>query len=315
VAIAVQSLRAFRAVMEVGSTNAAADRIGRTQPQLSRLISQLEDEIGFPLFDRERRRLVPTMRAHRFYQEVIRALDGLDSIKQVGEDLRLEADAQLRVIAPPYASYTVLPEALARYREIFPKGQFSLELVTRSTMGRWLSFHPFDIGIASLPFDAPAISSIPLAQVATVVVMACGHPLAAKKKIAAEDLGRYPFVALNSFTLLRRQLDRVLDDAGVKLRLVGETDTGLSACQLVAKGLGITVVDRLWVDAMPEGEVQYRQWEPGLRSSFGLIHPTATPLGPPARALADILKDIFKTRYKLHAEGQTRHSGSRPRRV
>ena len=297
-AIAVQGLRAFRAVMEVGSTGAAADRMGRTQPQLSRLISQLEDEIGFPLFDRERRRLVPTDRAHRFYQDVLRALDGLDSIKQIGEELRLEADAQLRVIAPPYASYTILPEALARYRHTYPNGQFSLELVTRSSMGRWLSFHHFDIGIASLPFDAPSISSIPLAQVQTVVVMPAGHPLAGKRRITVEDLGRYPFVALNTFTLIRRQLDRVLDDANVKLRLAGETDTGLSACQLVAEGVGISVVDRLWIDAMPPGTVEYRLWEPGVKSSFGLIHPSSVPLGTAARLLADILKDIFKTRYK-----------------
>ena len=296
-AIAVQSLRAFRAVMEVGSTSAAADRLGRTQPQLSRLISQLEGDIGFPLFDREHRALVPTARAHHFYQQVIRALDGLDSIKQVGEELRLEADAQLRVIAPPYASYTVLPEALARYRQLHPNGQFSLELVTRSSMGRWLSFHNFDIGIASLPFDAPSIGSIPLAQVDTVVVMPPKHPLTAKKRVAAEDLGHYPFVALNTFTLIRRQLDRVLNECGVKLRLAGETDTGLSACQLVAEGLGISVIDRLWLDAMPPGQLAHRPWDPGVRSSFGLIHPSAVPLGTSARQFADILQNIFKARY------------------
>jgi DNA-binding transcriptional LysR family regulator len=284
--------------MEVGSTGAAADRLGRTQPQLSRLISQLEDEVGFQLFDRDRRRLVPTPRAHRFYQEVLRALEGLDNIKLIGEELRLEADAQLRVIAPPYASYTVLPEALERYRQRFPNGQFSLELVTRSSMGgKWLSFHPFDIGIASLPFDAPAISSIPLARVESVVVLPIGHPLALKKRIPVHDLGRYPFVALNAYTLMRRQFERVLDDAGVKLRLAGEVDTGLSACQLVAQGVGITVVDRLWIDAMPPGTVEYRRWDPGLESSFGLIHPAAAPLGAPARALADILKEIFDRRY------------------
>jgi DNA-binding transcriptional LysR family regulator len=296
-AIAVQGLRAFRAVMEVGSTSAASDRLGRTQPQLSRLISQLEDEIGFKLFDREHRRLIPTARAHPFYQQVLRALDGIDNIKQVGEELRLEADAQLRVIAPPYASYTVLPEALARYRQAHPNSQFSLELVTRSSMGRWLSFHNFDIGIASLPFDAPSISTIPLAQVDTVVLMPPDHPLTAKTRIPVQDLGRYPFVALNTFTLIRRQLDRVLDEAGVKLRLAGEVDTGLSACQLVAKGLGITVIDRLWLDAMSPGQLEFRPWDPGVRSSFGMIHPSSVPLGNSARAFADILQDIFKKRY------------------
>ncbi len=296
-AIAVQGLRAFRAVMEGGSTAAAADRLGRTQPQLSRLIAQLEEEIGFPLFDRERRRLVPTSRSHRFYQEVLRALDGLDNIKQVAEELRLEADAQLRVIAPPYASYTVLPEALARYRKRFPTGEFSLELVTRSSMGRWISFHNFDIGIASLPFDAPSISTTPLAQVDTVVVMPLGHPLSKLAVVPVEAFGDFPFVALNTFTLLRRQLDQALDQAAVRLNLACETDTGLSACQMAAEGVGITVVDRLWLDAMPPNRVEHRPWTPGVTSSFGLIHPSTSPISDRARALGEILIDIFRSRY------------------
>jgi DNA-binding transcriptional LysR family regulator len=296
-AIAVQGLRAFRAVMEGGSTAAAAKRLGRTQPQLSRLVSQLEAELGFLLFHREHRSLVPTARAHRFYQEVLRALDGIDNIKQIAEELRLEADASLRVIAPPYASYTVMPEALARYRQTYPNVQFSLELVTRSSMGRWISFHNFDLGIASLPFDAPLITSMPLAQVATVVVMPVGHPLTRLKRVTVKDLERYPFVGLNAFTLLRRQLDRVLTAADVKLKLAGETDTGLAACQMVAEGVGITVVDRLWIDAMPPGKVEFRPWSPGLRSAFGLIHPAATPFSAPARLLADILRKIFHERY------------------
>jgi DNA-binding transcriptional LysR family regulator len=296
-AIAVQGLIAFRAVMEVGSTSAAADRLGRTQPQLSRLITQLEAELGFALFHRDRRRLVPTARAHRFYQEVIRALDGLDSIKEVGEEIRLEEDSQLRVIAPPYASYTVIPEALARFRLAYPNARFSLELVTRSSMGRWISFHGFDIGIASLPFDAPSIIANPLAQVPTVVVMRPDHPLAQKARVDIADLEGVQFVELNGFTLLRRQLDAVLANNGVTINVIGETDTGLSACQMVAAGVGVTIVDRLWIDAMPPGSVTWRPWEPGITSAFGLIRPAATPLSHAGERFGKILQDIFSARY------------------
>ena len=293
----VQGLRAFRAIMEAGSMAAAADRLGRTQPQISRLISQLEDEIGFELFIRKHRRLTPSQRAHRFYEEVQRALDGLDNIKQVGEELRLESEAALRVIAPPYAAYTVLPEALARYRDVYPGGQFSLELVTRTSMGKWLSFHQFDLGIASLPFDAPSIVATPLARVGTVVAMPPGHPLASKPVIDVADLGAYPFIALNTFTLLRRQLDRVLDQAGVTLKIAGQTDTGLAACTLAAQGVGITLVDRVWIDAMPPKSLVVRPWKPGIVSAFGLIRPAAHPLSPQAQLLETILHEIFERRY------------------
>jgi DNA-binding transcriptional LysR family regulator len=215
----------------------------------------------------------------------------------VGEELRLEEGAQLRILAPPYVSYTVMPEAISRYREGYPNGRFSIELVTRSQIGQWISFHSFDIGIASLPFDAPSISVSPLAQVPTVVVMPPQHPLCNCDLIDVKMLASYDFIALNGFTLVRRQLDHVLSQAGVTLKIVGETDTGLNALQLVARGLGITIVDRLWVDAMPAGTVEFRSWTPGVTSAFGLIRPDSAAATAPTLLMTSILRDIFRERY------------------
>lgn len=295
--IATLGLRAFRAVMEVGSMSAASDRLGRTQPQISRLVSELEAELGFPLFARERRRLLPTNRAHKFYETVCSALDSLDAVKSAGEALRHTTDLQLRIVAPPYASYTVIPEAMARYRRHFPNDRFSHELITRAEMGRWLAYHPFDVGIASLPFDAPGIEITPLAKLPSVVVMPLTHPLAEKSCVDLVDLARYPFIALNSYTLIRRQLDKIIERAGIVLDIVGETDTGLAACHMVAEDLGITVVDRLWIDAIPPGLVIHRPWRPGLVSTFGLIRPAANPMDARTTKIAQIIADIFVERY------------------
>jgi DNA-binding transcriptional LysR family regulator len=293
----LQSLRAFRSIMEVGSVAGAADRIGRTQPQVSRLLSQLEEELGFELFLRDRKRLIPTEKAHQFYQQVIRTLQDFDQLKFYGEMLRQERQAYLRVLAPPYAAYTVLPEAIARFRQTYPEGRFSLEIVTRSSMGAWFSFRQFDIGIASLPFDAPSIEVTPLAEVPTVVAMAVDHPLAKKSAIDLHDLAAHPHVALNRFTLLRRQLDEILQREGVELNIVGETDTGFAACALAAEGVGVALVDRPWLDAAPRDRVVWRPWRPGLVSQFGLIRPANSPMSRPAALLASIVTEIFERRY------------------
>jgi DNA-binding transcriptional LysR family regulator len=293
----LQALKAFRAVMEVGSVAGAANRIGRTQPQVSRLIGQLEADLGFELFHRDNRRLIASEKGRRFYREVSRSLDNLDHLRSYAEALRQEREAYLRVLAPPYASYTVLPEALAEYRKAYPDGKFSLELVTRSSLGAWLSSHQFDIGIASLPFDAPSIDVTPLAEVPTVVAMPLDHPLTRKAVVEASDLEAYPVVALNRFTLIRRQIDAVLEKAGVTLNVVGETDTGLAACALAAEGVGVTVVDRLWLDAAPKDRVTWRPWTPGHVSAFGLIRPATTPMTPQVAFLARALADIFTRRY------------------
>ena len=216
-------------MMEVGSVAAAGDRIGRTHAQASRLLTQLEEELGFELFIRERKRLLPTERAHQFYAEVKRTLENVAQLEFYGEMLRQERHAFLRIFAPPYAAYTVLPQALARFREAYPEGRFSVELVTSRAIESWIPTHQFHLGIAALPFDAPSVEVKPLAQVPTVVAMPVDHPLAKKDVITLDDLELEPFIALNKFTRIRRQLDEICQRNKAQLNIVGEAGTGLAA--------------------------------------------------------------------------------------
>ena len=81
----LKGLEALRAFMEGGSLNAAAERLHRTQPQVSRLLAALEDEVGFALFTRKKRRLVPTTEAREFYSHVEHALYSLDDAMHAAE--------------------------------------------------------------------------------------------------------------------------------------------------------------------------------------------------------------------------------------
>ena len=56
----LERIRSFLAVLEAGSVNQAANRLGVAQPTLSRHIQSLEQEIGGPLFERDTRGMLPT---------------------------------------------------------------------------------------------------------------------------------------------------------------------------------------------------------------------------------------------------------------
>ncbi len=65
-----RSLEALRAFVDGGSVSQAAVRLGRTQPQVGRLLSALEQELGFALFDRQNRRLTLTADGREYYAQV-----------------------------------------------------------------------------------------------------------------------------------------------------------------------------------------------------------------------------------------------------
>lgn len=71
----ISILSAFEAVMRTGSVSAAAREINLTQSTVSRLIQNLEDQLGRPLFERHRQRLMPTEAALAYGRDVTRALD------------------------------------------------------------------------------------------------------------------------------------------------------------------------------------------------------------------------------------------------
>ena len=68
-------LMAFEAVLRTGSTAAAARELDLTQGAVSRLVQSLEAQLGQPLFDRHRRRLIATEAARTYGRDIMRALD------------------------------------------------------------------------------------------------------------------------------------------------------------------------------------------------------------------------------------------------
>ncbi|BCH27744.1 LysR family transcriptional regulator [Mesorhizobium sp. L-8-3] len=71
----ISLLSAFEAVLRTGSTAAAARELDLTQGAVSRLIQNLEVQLGRPLFDRHRRKLIPTEAARAYGRDITRALD------------------------------------------------------------------------------------------------------------------------------------------------------------------------------------------------------------------------------------------------
>jgi DNA-binding transcriptional LysR family regulator len=76
----VRQVEAFRTIMLRGSMTAAARELRTSQPSISRLIAELEGEIGLRLFERTAGRLRPTPEGLSFYREVERSFIGLDRL-------------------------------------------------------------------------------------------------------------------------------------------------------------------------------------------------------------------------------------------
>src|SRR5437868_6942450 len=97
----IRQLEAFRAVMLCQTVTRAAEMLHISQPAATRLIADLEESVGFALFERVRGRLYPTAEAQVLYEEVQRSLVGVERIALAAQDIRELQRGSLQIAAAP----------------------------------------------------------------------------------------------------------------------------------------------------------------------------------------------------------------------
>lgn len=110
-------VRAFKAVFELGTVTGAANYLHVTQPAVSHLITALEQDLGFRLFDRIKGRLSPTPEGHAFYAEVDKLFAGLESLQKRGHAIRDQATVGLTIAAMPLLSNYFIPLVVSSLRQ------------------------------------------------------------------------------------------------------------------------------------------------------------------------------------------------------
>lgn len=305
-------LRAFVAIFETGTVTEAARRLGRTQPQVSRLVAELEQASGLVLFLREKRRLVPTEEGAAFYDEVVRILHGLDDLTRLAAALSRGRPEHLRILAMPNLALSIVPESLSRLRKRFPAAVASIETASRNQLGAIVGFRPFDIAIAILPIDLPNMAVTTLGSVRTFALVPKHLPLANESQITMKQLASTPFVATSRNTVLRLKLDEFCTREKLSLQVVSEAPNVMTAARMAEAGVGVTIADELTASSVDEKLVAVRSWKPGWSSKIGLIVPKGSRV---SRVAAAFVEECHATFEAYAARGRKQRLDTRFSRV
>jgi len=120
-------LEVFNAIVSSGSITAAARLLHISQPAVSRSLSNLEREIGFALFKRDKKRVAITPEGTSFYEEVRRSYLGLDRLEQAAQEIRELRRAHLRIASLPALSYGMVPSAIKIFLDRNPSMKITFE--------------------------------------------------------------------------------------------------------------------------------------------------------------------------------------------
>ncbi|MEM9220888.1 MAG: LysR family transcriptional regulator [Pseudomonadota bacterium] len=118
------ALRSFVAIAQTGGVTKAATRLNLTQSAVSMQLKRLETSLGQPLFDRERKAMLPTAQGEQLLSYATRMLELNDELlaRMTGESY----EGELVLGAPHDVVYPHIPTVLRRFAREFPRVRISL---------------------------------------------------------------------------------------------------------------------------------------------------------------------------------------------
>src|SRR5690606_8170768 len=152
-----RQIDAFRAVIICGTVSRSAELMGVTQPNVSRLVGELEQGVGFALFDRVKGRLIPTPEGQAFYRDVDASFKGLDLLRSSAARIRDFGSGQIRVASLAAAGSTIVPRAVKRFRETYPGAIVTLNIMSSASVRNHVIDGDFDLGIAADEVDLSGV--------------------------------------------------------------------------------------------------------------------------------------------------------------
>ncbi|KAF1068308.1 MAG: Octopine catabolism/uptake operon regulatory protein OccR [Pseudomonas citronellolis] len=291
----IKQLEAFSAVMSTGSLTAAGQLLGRSQPAMSRLIHELEQSVGFALFERYGPKVTPTSRAFQLHAQTESALAGFQEARRYAENLKRDEHdehEQIRIACTPALGIGLVPQALAQLdpatRPSYVSVQSqSAEQVLKSVLGNGA-----DLGVVSLPLEHRGVNVHWIGEAPCQAVIPADSPLAAQARIDAAQLADATLITLSNPYRLRRRIDAVIGREQSAGRPLYETNSSFNAVNMARVGLGVALVDPFSVLGIPLAGVVARPVTPNIPFFFGVISPYARTLSDTARALLQGLETV-----------------------
>jgi DNA-binding transcriptional LysR family regulator len=224
-----------------------SEKVFITQSALSRHIKSMEQELGFDLFERDKRNVKLTPAGEFLREQYAKLLADYESVTRRAGLIASGEIGAIRIGFPASITFSVLPDLLLALHQQHPHIVAQMIEVDANDVDAFLQSHRIDIAFNRETAKAKDLTTQHLMTENFALVVSAQHRFASKKSLKLEDLYKlrdeeFVLPSLTGKSEHASQLRAIFAGAGFDPIIHLESDFGVALLGMVAKGLGISVM-------------------------------------------------------------------------
>lgn len=283
------------ALSQEHSFSQVAEKLGISQPALSKQILALEKELGVRLFDRDSTPITVTPAGEQFVQEAKDLLYKEDHLLRSMERFRSGKEGRITIGITPFRSLYLMPDIARRITEKFPGIRVNLQEYGTGVLQQEAAEGKYDFAVINLPVDEALFDVIPLEP--DKLIMAVPNrllsllPATKKNQIDIADCEKLPFVVVGKDQEMRKLFERLCTRAQVHPPIAMEVVGIATAWSMAQAGIGAALLPLQFVgnESFGQNVTLFTIKDNTFTRQPAIVMPRGRELSEPAKYAIDLL--------------------------
>jgi len=238
-----KQIEIFYEVYRNNSMTVAAERLGISQPSISKTLSVIEKNLGFKLFIRKGKRLFPSEEANDLYEHASIVNSQLKNFNYIANTFKSRSVDFINIGTTPSLAETVVPRVIKKYLIKNPDTRFNL--INLNSIDLIENRYKPDIDM-TICFNAPKQN-----QLRSAVIKKGRHVLVSPRSfkinesVDLNDLTEFPYIEITNLLSLYSEssiMNYFLQN-NINMNFFAKSDSYSAALSMITQGIGISILD------------------------------------------------------------------------
>ncbi|MCD5322425.1 MULTISPECIES: LysR family transcriptional regulator [Pontibacillus] len=237
-------LRYFAEVARLKSFTKASHSLKLSQPALSKMIRNLEEELDVTLIDRSKKQITLTDSGELVYQQAQRVLGVMDDLTSSLYDMVHLKKGTVEFGLPPLIGTLFFPELIAQFRNQFPGISIKITEYGAKRIEKSLEEGHVDVAVAVAPIDETIFKAYPFNEETMEVVLPTDHRLASKDTVELSELAEEKFILFQEDFAMHDIIQDYCQSVGFSPQIELESSQWDFIVEMVKAHIGIAIMPK-----------------------------------------------------------------------